>query len=97
MLGVQVRALAVAPGGAHAYALAAGGGDVLHVDLATGVARRLGAVPGHAAGALAVTGRYVLVPDPLGHEVWALDRRGGRPAAPIPVGRRPVAVVAARP
>ena len=56
-LGVQVRALAVAPDGGHAYALAAGGKDVLHVDLATGVTRRLGALPGHASGALAVTAR----------------------------------------
>ena len=96
-LGVQVRAQTVAPDGAHAYALAAGGRDVLHVDLAAGGARWLGALPGDASGAIAVTARHVLVPNPLGGEVWALDRRDGRLAATIPVGRRPVAVVAAGP
>ena len=95
-LGVQVSALAVAPDGAHAYAVAAGGKDVLHVDLATGVTRRLGSLPGYPAGTMAVTARHVLVPNPLGGEVWALDRRDGRLAATIPVGRRPVAVVVAR-
>jgi hypothetical protein len=96
-LGVQARALTVAPGGRHAYALAAGGKDVLHVDLTTGVTRRIGALPGHAAGTMAVTEGHVLVPNPLGQEVWALDRRDGRLAATIPVGRRPVAVVPGSP
>jgi hypothetical protein len=94
---VPGRALAVAPGGAHAYALAAGGKDVLHLDLATGVARRLGALPGHASGTMAVTAHHVLAPNPLGSEVWALDRRDGRLVATIPVGRRPVAVLATGP
>ena len=97
VLGVQVHYLAVAPDGGHAYALGPGPTDVQHLDLAAGVTRRLGALPGAAAGGLAVTARYVLVPNPLGSEVWALDRRDGRLAATIPVGRRPVAVLAARP
>jgi DNA-binding beta-propeller fold protein YncE len=96
VLGVQVRALAVAPDGAHAYAVAAGGRDVLHLELASGVTRRLGALPGNDSGTIAVTARHVFAPNPLGSEVWALDRRDGRLAATIPVGRRPVAVVAAR-
>ena len=94
---MRVRALAVAPDGAHAYALAGGGRDVLHVDLTTGVTRPLGALPGYASGGVAVTARHLLVPNPLGSEVWALDRRDGRLAATIAVGRRPVAVVAAGP
>jgi DNA-binding beta-propeller fold protein YncE len=97
VLGVRVGALAVAPDGAHAYAVTAGGKDVLQVNLATGVSRRLGALPGYNAGAMTVTAHHVFVPNPLGSEVWVLDRRDGRPAATILVGRRPVAVVAARP
>ena len=96
-LSVQVRALAVAPDGGDAYALAAGGTDVLHVDLATGGFRLLGVLPGATSGGLAVTARHVLAPNPQGREVWALDRRDGRLAATVPVGRRPVAVLAARP
>jgi hypothetical protein len=69
----------------------------VHGDLTTGVTRRLGALPGHASGAMAVTERHVLVPNPLGQEVRALDRRDGRLAATIPVGRWPIAVVPAGP
>ena len=96
-LSVQIRALTVAPDGLTAYALAAGGKDVLRVDLASGASGRLGALPGATSGGLAVTARHLLAPNPQGREVWALDRRDGRLAAPIPVGRRPVAVVAPRP
>ena len=95
VLGVRASALAVAPDGGHAYALAAGGKDVLHLDLATGVTRQLGALPGYASGTVAVTAGHVLAPNPLGSEVWALDRRDGRLAAAVPVGRRPVAVLPA--
>jgi hypothetical protein len=90
-------ALAVAPGGAQAYALAAGGEGVLHVDLVKGATRPLGALPGHASGATAVAARHVLAPNPLGREVWALDRRDGRVAATIPTGLRPVGMVATGP
>lgn len=97
IIGIIVRAVAVAPGGTHAYALTAGGQEILHLDLGSGITRRLGTLPEQAAGGLTVTARHVLVPNPLGHDVWVLDRHDGRLVATIPVGRRPIAVLATQP
>jgi hypothetical protein len=82
----------VAPDGGRAYGLTEAGTFLVEVDTATGATVRRAEFPrpGYAAD-LAVTDRWVFVANPLGHEVWAVDRRPGGVARSIPVGRGPVA------
>ena len=92
-LGFRPRALAVAPDGARAYALAATGHRLMELDLLGGAERRLADVPG-GAQALAVAGPHLYVPDPSGGAVLVFDRRSGDLIARVPVGRRPAGVLA---
>jgi hypothetical protein len=90
------RSLTVAPDGQHAYAFDGGGSsplrsDLIHVDLARGVSRRLAAVPGPGLGGLAVTAQRLYAPNADGSEVWVGDRRG-RTVATWRVGRRPLGI-----
>jgi hypothetical protein len=91
-----VRALAVTPDGAAAYALdAAGRREVIRVDLHTGAARHLAALPGAGAD-LAVTRERVFVADGRA-AVWALDARSGALARTLAVGRGPVGLALSEP
>jgi hypothetical protein len=83
-------ALAVAPDGDHAYALA--GSRLTHVALDTGAQRLLALLPRGAAD-LAVTDARVYAADLGGREVWALDRLTGHLVATVPVGRHPMHLV----
>jgi DNA-binding beta-propeller fold protein YncE len=89
-LAGPAHGLAVAPDGARAYLLAgaAPAGALWQVDLATGAADRLAALPASGEG-VAVTAERVYVSNPHWRDVWAVDRRrGGAPRA-IRVGRAP--------
>ena len=86
--------VALAPDGAAAYALTAFGTVLLRLDPAAGTVTRLAELPGRAI-TLAVTRDRIYVPNPYGSEVWALDRRSGRLARTIPVGRGPLGVALA--
>jgi hypothetical protein len=94
--GFRPRALAIAPDGARAYALAVPGHRLMELDLLGSAERRLADVPG-AAQALAVAGPHLYVPDPYGGAVLVLDRRSGAPVARARVGRRPAGVLAVGP
>jgi hypothetical protein len=67
---------------------------VLHVDLTSGAAGRLLALPGVGLG-LAATDERLYVPHPDGDRLWVVDRRRGRLMRVVPVGRRPTAIVPA--
>jgi hypothetical protein len=93
-IAAPTRALAVAPDGRGAYLLAALDGPrgvLTHVDLATGATRRLATVPGLILD-VAVTDDRIYLPQADRDALLALDRRGGRVMATIPVGRRPLGV-----
>ena len=92
-LGFRPRALAVAPDGERAYALAGAGNRLMEIDLLGGAQRHLADVPGAAQG-LAVAGPRLYVPDPYGGAVLVFDRRTGDPVARVRVGRRPAVVLA---
>ena len=95
-LPAPVCALAVAPDADAAYALdAAGRRALVRIDLRTGTARRLAALPG-AGAALAVTRERVYVADGRG-AVWALDARGGALVRTLAVGRGPIGLALSGP
>jgi hypothetical protein len=81
--------LAFAPHGGHAYALS--GNAVIHLDLATGRETTLLSLP-EPGIALAVSDPYLFVAQAYSGELWAVDRRRGRPARRLAAGRHPVAV-----
>jgi DNA-binding beta-propeller fold protein YncE len=85
------RQVAVAPDGAFAYSLSAGGGYVWRTDLRTGASVSFVELPGQGTG-LVVTDARLYVANPSGSEVWAIDRRRGQMVASVPVGRHPVAL-----
>ncbi|MGH2353349.1 MAG: YncE family protein [Chloroflexota bacterium] len=91
-LSASPFSLAVAPDGDHAYFLL-DGDRVRHLDLATGTVTGLAALPGFGTD-LAVTATRVYVPDSRGDSVWAVDRRSGRLATSIAVGRHPIGILA---
>jgi hypothetical protein len=80
-------AIAIAPDGAHAFALDDTMLDLIHIDLLTGAERRR-ALPGYGL-VLAVNDASVYVSGPFAGQVWALDHRLNGPARAIAVGRRP--------
>jgi hypothetical protein len=91
-VAAPTRAVAVGPGGRHAYLLATLDGPrsvVDEVDLATGAARRLATAPGLSLD-VAVTGDRIYLPRSDGAALLVLDRGHGRPVATVPVGRRPL-------
>ena len=92
-LGFRPRALAIAPAGERAYALAATSHRLMEIDLLGGAQRRLADVPGAAQG-LAVAGQRLYIPDPFGGAVLVFDQRTGDLVARVPVGRRPAGVLA---
>jgi DNA-binding beta-propeller fold protein YncE len=96
-LGEQPGAVTVTPDGNDAYVRAARGRTVAHVDLRTGRSRPLVTLPGLSAGGPVVSGERLYAPDSLGSAVWAVDRRRGRLAQTIPVGRRPLGITLAHP
>jgi hypothetical protein len=88
--------LAVAPDGAHAYALNWHDGpptstSVAEIDLAAGAIRHLATLPGLSLD-LAVAAERLYAAHSDGDEVWAIDRRSGRVVATLPAGRHPVAL-----
>jgi hypothetical protein len=89
----EPAALAFTPEGNDAYVrplqAAAGRSAVPHVDLATGRTRPLIALPGESVGDLVLAGERLYVPHARGSAVWAADRRRGRLAQTIAVGRSP--------
>jgi hypothetical protein len=89
----EPAALTIAPDGNAAYVRSAqdgvGNGPVLHVDLASGHTRPLIALPGQSVGDMVVAGDRLYVAHALGSAVWAVDRRRGRLAQTIAVGRYP--------
>src|SRR5262249_55855538 len=92
------HALAAAPDGTAAYALAGGlavGGHPTLLKLQPdGGVRRLADLPGRALD-LAVGAEALYVPHLDGSGVWVIDRRTGAIVGAIPVGHRPVAVAIA--
>jgi DNA-binding beta-propeller fold protein YncE len=96
ILGEQPGAVAVAPDGNDAYVRPARHRTVAHLDLRTGQSRPLVVLPGLSAGGPVVSGERLYATDSLGSAVWAVDRRRGRLAATIPVGRRPVGITLAQ-
>jgi DNA-binding beta-propeller fold protein YncE len=93
LLGHRPYALAVAPGGGHVYALVPFS-QVVHLDLASGAARLVAALPSTPLG-LAVTGTRLYVSDSAGSAVRALDRRTGRVVQVIATGRHPIGITLA--
>jgi hypothetical protein len=98
-LGEAPRALAVAPDGDHAYALAGPvhlglPSTLLHLDLRTGSVRRLLSVPGSGVGGLALAGGYLFVPDPEGGAVSVVDPRSAAIVRTTRVGGAPLAIAA---
>jgi hypothetical protein len=93
---IQLRALAIAPDGDHAYALPAGGKSLLHLDLRTGDLQQIASLP-HASVGLAATANHVYVPDPEGNAVWRVDRHRPDRMRRIPVNRRPTTIVVRHP
>jgi hypothetical protein len=96
-LPARPRALAVAPDGDHAYALAGPSGlartsPLVHLDLRLGAVRPLGSVPGSGAGGLAVSGGRLYVPDPEGDAVTVVDRYSGAHLPSVKTGRGPVSI-----
>jgi hypothetical protein len=94
------RWLAIAPDGAHAYALAGPGSfstpsPVLHIDLTRGAWRLWARVPGSGLGGLAVTADRVYVPDTEGGALAVVDRRSGLVVRRLPAGRHPLAITLA--
>jgi hypothetical protein len=85
------RRVAVAPDGAFAYRLTAGGTYVWRTDLRTGTDVQLVSLPSPGAG-LVATDDALYVADPLGSDVWTIDRRRGRLTGSLAVGRHPVAL-----
>jgi len=83
-------ALAVAPGGDHAYALTPVS-VVLHVDLVRGTDRPLATLADVPLG-IAVAADRVYVSDPRADAVRVLDRESGRVVRVLPTGRGPIAV-----
>jgi hypothetical protein len=91
--------LAVAPDGAHAYALVGQQAltsttPLLMIDLVSGDSRILSRVPGSGISALAVAGENVYVPDAMKDVVWSVDRRHGHLVARLAAGRRPLGITA---
>lgn len=84
------RSLAVAPNGRHAYALVRRS-TILHVDLVSGGARDLATLDEYALGLVATDDRLYAVSPDVG-EVWAVERRTGRPLPSIDWGHRPIAI-----
>jgi hypothetical protein len=87
-------ALAVAPDGGTAYILLApapGRARLAPLALAGGPAPPTLDLP-RPAVTLAVTPERVYVPDPVGHAVWAVDRRAGRLVQALPAGRVPMSI-----
>ena len=97
-LPVVPHALAAAPDGAAAYALAggldAGSRPTLLQLHPGGGAQRLVDLPGRAID-LAVGAEAIYVPHLDGSVIWVIGRRGGAIVGAIPVGHRPVAVAIA--
>lgn len=89
---VMLRALTVAPDGDHAYALPAGGTKLLHLDLLTGALHPLASFPAASVSLVAIT-RHVYVPDPVGDQVWIVDRRHPDRLRTVNVGRHPTSIV----
>lgn len=93
--------VAVAPDGSEGYVVPASTtglrSTLLQVDLRTGQSRPLIVLPGQSVGGLVVTGERVYVPHSLGSAVWAVDRRHGRLAKTIAVGRHPLDITLAHP
>jgi hypothetical protein len=87
--------LAVGPEGEQLY-----GTDncyrLVEVDLATGGARGLSALP-PLVGGLAITGDRVYAADAKTDEVWAFSRQDGRRVQTIQVGQHPATVTLGRP
>jgi hypothetical protein len=85
--------LVVAPDGEEAYALE-GSRRLRRLDLRTGAAAVLTTLPGQGVDSLAATERWVYAPHSFGGggAVWAVDRRSGRLAHTVAVGRSPVAL-----
>lgn len=92
----EPAAVAVAPDGNAAYVrpthTAALRSTVLQVDLRTGQFGAPIVLPGESVGGLVVTGERLYVPHSLGSAVWAVDRRRGRLAQTIAVGRHPLGI-----
>jgi streptogramin lyase len=88
-------ALAVAPDGDHVYALVHFH-QVLHLDLASGSARRLATLPSAPLG-LAVTDTRIYVSDSAGSTVRALNRSTGRLVQVVATGRHPTGITLASP
>jgi DNA-binding beta-propeller fold protein YncE len=97
----EPAAVAVAPDGNTAYVrpthTAALRSTILHVDLTTGHVQPPIVLPGERVGGLVVTGERLYVPHSGGSAVWAVDRRRGRLAQTISVGRHPLGLTLARP
>jgi hypothetical protein len=89
----QPYALAVAPDGDHAYALAPMT-VVIQLDLVSGTARPFATLADAPLG-IAVAADRVYVSDPRANAVRALDRRSGREVRVIPTGRGPIALTLA--
>jgi hypothetical protein len=70
---------------------------VMEIDLAAGTSRVLVVVPGVSLGNLVVTEEHVYAPHTMGEVVWAIERRSGRLASTIRVGRRPIHLSMAQP
>jgi hypothetical protein len=88
----QLRALAIAPDGDHAYALRAGGKSLLHLDLRTGDHQPIASLS-YASVGLATTTSHVYVPDPEGNAVWRVDRHRPDRMRRITVNHHPIAIV----
>jgi hypothetical protein len=101
LLPEEPAAVAVAPDGTIAYVrpthTAALRSAVLQVDLTTGHTRPLIVLPGESVGGLVVSGDRLYAPHSHGSAVWAVDRRRGRLAQTIAVGRHPLGITLAHP
>jgi DNA-binding beta-propeller fold protein YncE len=89
----QPYALAVAPDGDHAYALAPMT-VVIQLDLVSRTARPFATLADVPLG-IAVAADRVYVSDPRANAVRALDRQSGREVRVIPTGRGPIALTLA--
>jgi hypothetical protein len=85
----------VGPEGDRAFALTSDGRRLVQVDLLGGGLQPLAEVPGEGL-ALAVAGDRVYVVLPYRNVVWVFDRAAGAAAGAVPVGRRPLGILARR-